>query len=433
MALAGRAAGRDVGMWSGTNAAADALKTLVDVYPTCGLDVSVATEGTLSQTEVFAASHSPAAIAAAQSHSRASSGQRPDFARAGSTRPEYGHAHGQGHALMTSSCTPRAARAAPARTRERARGPACGWTPRPLTGLDPSILIGFVCRDEVEWIDLRRRVWVLHPNYLRYSRRAADDDDVGLESISDPEEAADNRFDAGDVSSASHAPSSSALYAVSNALTPYPTHPTSRPRPSRTPGGFIDGGGLIDAGGDVEIEDDWVDPVAPRPPPAPKRGRSKSEGKGKKLGPVAVPGVHYSFHVSQNRERERERLRNVTVSAGGRGRAADAHSAGTLILSSFTPKYTIHNSYLGTSTAVTVVGFDSNSVRRIILAGTAAYVANVTMNGVPSASRCHLDFYDAFRLGGNITITLTADKAAADDCLGALPESLSTGGFSAAR
>ncbi|KAF7357737.1 Glycoside hydrolase family 92 protein [Mycena venus] len=104
-----------------------------------------------------------------------------------------------------------------------------------------------------------------------------------------------------------------------------------------------------------------------------------------------------------------------------------------LVLSPFIPKYTIHNSYLGTSTTVTVVGFNSKSVQRIIPPGTAAYVANVTINGVPSASRCHLDFYDTFRVGGNITITLTADKTVADDCLGALPESLSTGGFSAAR
>jgi hypothetical protein len=104
-----------------------------------------------------------------------------------------------------------------------------------------------------------------------------------------------------------------------------------------------------------------------------------------------------------------------------------------LVLSPFTPKYTIHNSYLGTSTTVTTIGFDPKSVRRVIPAGTAAYVANVTINGVPAASRCHIDFYDVFRVGGNVTIELTADKAAADDCLGALPESLSTGGFASAR
>ncbi|KAJ7652080.1 glycoside hydrolase family 92 protein [Mycena polygramma] len=104
-----------------------------------------------------------------------------------------------------------------------------------------------------------------------------------------------------------------------------------------------------------------------------------------------------------------------------------------LVLSPFIPKYTIHNSYLNTSTTVTTIGFDSKSVQRIIPPGTAAYVANVTINGVPAASRCHVDFYDVFRLGGNVTIELTADKAAADDCLGALPESLSTGGFASAR
>jgi hypothetical protein len=28
----------------------------------------------------------------------------------------------------------------------------------PLNGLDPSMLIGFACRDEAEWVDLRRRI-----------------------------------------------------------------------------------------------------------------------------------------------------------------------------------------------------------------------------------------------------------------------------------
>ncbi|KAJ7072819.1 glycoside hydrolase family 92 protein [Mycena amicta] len=104
-----------------------------------------------------------------------------------------------------------------------------------------------------------------------------------------------------------------------------------------------------------------------------------------------------------------------------------------LVLSPFLPKYTIHNSYLGVSTTVSVVGFDSKSVQHTIPAGVKAYVANVTINGVPSASRCHFDFYDVFRVGGNVTIELTADKTAADDCLGALPESLSTGGFATTR
>jgi len=104
-----------------------------------------------------------------------------------------------------------------------------------------------------------------------------------------------------------------------------------------------------------------------------------------------------------------------------------------LILSPFTPKYTVHNSYLNVSTTVTALNFDPASVNKTIPAGTAAYVANVTINGVAAKSRCHFDFYDTFRVGGEIVITLTSDKTAADSCLGELPESISTGGFSQAR
>ncbi|KAJ7082286.1 hypothetical protein B0H15DRAFT_952668 [Mycena belliarum] len=43
------------------------LPTLVDAFPVCGLDVSVATDGSLYQNEFFAALHSPAARAALHS------------------------------------------------------------------------------------------------------------------------------------------------------------------------------------------------------------------------------------------------------------------------------------------------------------------------------------------------------------------------------
>ncbi|KAJ7710953.1 hypothetical protein B0H17DRAFT_1027886 [Mycena rosella] len=48
MALAGKAAGKDVGMRFGPAAVA-AMRTLVDTFPACGLGVSVATDGTLFQ------------------------------------------------------------------------------------------------------------------------------------------------------------------------------------------------------------------------------------------------------------------------------------------------------------------------------------------------------------------------------------------------
>ena len=61
-----------------------------------------------------------------------------------------------------------------------------------------------------------------------------------------------------------------------------------------------------------------------------------------------------------------------------------------LILSPFTPKYTIHNSYLNVSTTVTVAGFNATSVQKTIPAGAAAYVKSVTFNNVTSPNRCHL-------------------------------------------
>jgi hypothetical protein len=104
-----------------------------------------------------------------------------------------------------------------------------------------------------------------------------------------------------------------------------------------------------------------------------------------------------------------------------------------LVLSPFIPKYTIHNSYMNASTTVTVKNYDAKSVQKSIPAGTPAYVERVTINGKPTASRCHFDFYDAFRLGGEVVIELTADQDSADDCAGPLPESISTGGFSIVR
>ncbi|KAF7334848.1 Cysteine protease [Mycena sanguinolenta] len=46
-------------VWFGPSAAAIALRMLVDAFPTCGLGVSVATDGTLYRNEVLTASHSP--------------------------------------------------------------------------------------------------------------------------------------------------------------------------------------------------------------------------------------------------------------------------------------------------------------------------------------------------------------------------------------
>ena len=104
-----------------------------------------------------------------------------------------------------------------------------------------------------------------------------------------------------------------------------------------------------------------------------------------------------------------------------------------LVLSPFIPKYTIHNSYLNVSTTVTVNGFDARSVQKTIPKGARAYVKSVTFNGVVSPNRCHFDFYDVFRVGGDLVIEVTADKTSVDSCGQGLPESVSTGGFAVAR
>ena len=113
--------------------------------------------------------------------------------------------------------------------------------------------------------------------------------------------------------------------------------------------------------------------------------------------------------------------------------AAVPGSTELLVLSPFTPKYTIHNSFLNVSTTVTTKGFDARSVQETIPKNVAAYVANVTINGQQLASRCHFDFYDVFKTGGDIIIEVTSDKNAVDDCGASLPMSLSTGGFVVAR
>ena len=85
------------------------------------------------------------------------------------------------------------------------------------------------------------------------------------------------------------------------------------------------------------------------------------------------------------------------------------------------------------STTVTARGFDARSVQKTIPKGAVAYVANVTVNGVLQPNRCHFDFYDVFRVGGEVVLDLTADKDAANSCGAGLPESVSTGGFAVAR
>ncbi|KAJ6491104.1 hypothetical protein C8R45DRAFT_1138163 [Mycena sanguinolenta] len=273
---------------------------LVDAFPACGLGVSVATDGKLYQTEVFAASHSPSSPASLSAASSVSSlhghglvltlpqrlytspqsvgvtggppfssyhfvgvqadglfcvdphhsGPAVDLRRfvdrdplsmppqlrrppmathrprprthtkrtvvsawARMRRPEFGHGHGvmaedrhhrERHLAGGATGTAEEAYYARAYTVAEMRPFHCEQVRKiPMSGLDPSMLLGFVCRDEAEWVDLRRRIKeVSTADDLAIQDEPptspgvdADDDDDMLQSISDPEEEVDVRVD----------------------------------------------------------------------------------------------------------------------------------------------------------------------------------------------------------------------------------------------
>ena len=63
----------------------------------------------------------------------------------------------------------------------------------PLSGLDPSMLIGFLCKDEADWRDFRRRVGELPRTVFSIQDEpptwpSDSDDSMGLESISEPDD-----------------------------------------------------------------------------------------------------------------------------------------------------------------------------------------------------------------------------------------------------
>ncbi|KAJ7467407.1 hypothetical protein B0H11DRAFT_2239402 [Mycena galericulata] len=116
------------------------------------LGVSVATDGTLYQTE-YTATYSPTALAALQHELL-----RPPFAATSSSNDDRTPpVHAGEHLNYARSIAKRV------RT-----------MPLPLSGLDPSVLIGFVCHDEADWVDLG---WMV----AEISRQRGDDNDMGLE------------------------------------------------------------------------------------------------------------------------------------------------------------------------------------------------------------------------------------------------------------
>ncbi|KAJ7746924.1 hypothetical protein DFH07DRAFT_1062874 [Mycena maculata] len=203
MALAGKDLGTEVGMWFGPSIAAGAIKTLVHAFPACGLGLSVATDGVLYQTSVFEASHTSLPDSDSGSLSW---GDRPVLLLLGlrlgldGVNPIYHETIKQLYTFPQSVgiaggrpsssyyfvgsqaeglfyLDPHHSRPAvplrlPAKTDDGAEQYyASAYTSAelqtfhcdkvrkmPISGLDPSMLVGFLCRDADEWADFRRRV-----------------------------------------------------------------------------------------------------------------------------------------------------------------------------------------------------------------------------------------------------------------------------------
>ncbi|KAJ7023796.1 hypothetical protein C8F04DRAFT_1271039 [Mycena alexandri] len=252
----------------------------------------------------------------------------------------------------------------------------------PMSGLDPSMLIGFVCRDrfaEEGEGAVPRTIFAIVDEPPTWPG-ADDDDDMCLENgDGDGDSLHITRLACG----VERLPPPSRTRTPTTAPTPPPTrHPLPAPAAARLarrwtrmrtpvapitplPGSRFDLGGgptpaasaakgksktagdayaelegddsFVDAGGEI---DDWIDPVS-QGPPSPKNASSKSKGKGKSTKAVPMPSVHYPFSVSvedgagvgpampaspPHREREQERQRNVTR-AGGRIMGQRMHTA----------------------------------------------------------------------------------------------------------
>ncbi|KAJ7880280.1 hypothetical protein B0H14DRAFT_2707212 [Mycena olivaceomarginata] len=212
MALAGKDLGTEVGQWFGPSIAAGAIKALVHAFPACGLGVSIATDGVLYQTSVFEASHTSPSLETDSASDSLSWGDRPVLLLLGlrlgldGVNPIYhdtikqlytfpqsvGIAGGRPSSSLYFVAAqaeglfyldPHHSRpAVPLRpplkaTIEKEMDEATelyyasAYSPAELqtfhcekvrkmhlSGLDPSMLVGFLCRDAEEWRDFRKRV-----------------------------------------------------------------------------------------------------------------------------------------------------------------------------------------------------------------------------------------------------------------------------------
>lgn len=219
----------------------------------------------------------------------------------------------------------------------------------PLSGLDPSMLLGFLCKDEDDWKDFRLRITLLAKNaksmfYIQDEPPNwpdGSDDDLGLESVSEPDLDLDDFLEDEDDEGGKEKEEESKVTADNDdedsdyeAVTPGPrTHPS-----------FPDAVQGSNRGNPPPAQDDesddgseeWINPTPP--PPAGGYGsqqrRTRSPESSRHSSPA--PGTsspsppphetaqrqHYPFPVAPGNETEGKKkipvLRSVRAKNGGR-------------------------------------------------------------------------------------------------------------------
>ncbi|KAF8588526.1 hypothetical protein K439DRAFT_1406329 [Ramaria rubella] len=184
----------------------------------------------------------------------------------------------------------------------------------PISGLDPSMLLGFLCKDEADYQDFRVRVADLskkHKPIFSIQEEPPtwgdDSDDVGLESVSEPDLERDHEDGEEDGAFFSNSPSP-APPSTEDSFDPVTPNPLSdrQPDPVHDADEFEP---EVDIG--LEEEDDgWI---APSPPPPPSRitsnglivarGDSKGKEKARKVtSPSPSPPQHFPFPSSDDNE-----------------------------------------------------------------------------------------------------------------------------------
>lgn len=171
----------------------------------------------------------------------------------------------------------------------------------PLSGLDPSMLIGFLCRDEADWKDFRQRVEHLPKHVFSVQDEppkwpSDSDDSMGLESMSmamsDDMVVDDREFEDEEEESADSVNSRDVSTEEDpvGPLTPGPGSNSSKFHDQQSGGKFP----VVDdrEDDDDDIEDDWVETRAVVETRAEQSAPTKSSGKKiKHQKPVPVPKV----------------------------------------------------------------------------------------------------------------------------------------------